>query len=45
LSMPRQLSLRVPLYEALFVKLLVATFLLALNRAVPRLGRSDGYRR
>jgi hypothetical protein len=34
-----------PLYEALFVKLLVAPFLLVLIRAVPRLGRFDDHRR
>jgi hypothetical protein len=39
------LVLCTPLYEALFVKLLVATLLLALIRAVPRLGRSYGNRR
>jgi hypothetical protein len=39
------LMLRIPLYEALCVKLLVAIVLLALIHAVPRLGRSDGNRR
>jgi hypothetical protein len=39
------LMLRIPLYEALFVKLLVAPFLLVLIRAVPRLGRFDDHRR
>ena len=38
-------ALRVPLYEALFVKLLVAPFVLVLIHAVPRRGRFDANRR